>query len=182
MSIDEVKRRRLSELQTFIEENFDELCDYVRYKMHALSGTYLKKDEVKEVMNDTYLTAYSSLLVKDRSIQHYEGWVRKLIYFSLLSRLKRDRRFKGLHQTIDNIEYTDRLSEFLHYSIEKKQDQKDELERIKSLLSEEEWQNVEMHLDGYKAAEIADKLKKSNDAVRKQYSRSLVKIRKKYRL
>lgn len=182
MNIDEERKLRLAELKAFFVDHYDELSYYAWHKMNSLSGEFLSKNDIKEVMNDTYITAYNSIRLKNRKILNYHGWVRKLIYFSLLTRIKRNRRFKSVHQTMEDIEYSDKLQEFLMYSIENETERKDEVERIKNILSDEDWKVVDLHLSGYKSEEIAKKLDKSSEAVRQQYSRALRKIRKKYKL
>ena len=148
-------------------------------KVREISYSYfLSKHRLKKILNiedvdDLSNNVYLSFAEQYHSVENLENWLRRVLFLTFVKWYK-SQKSRHTSQIYDNIGYDGGL--------EQRSDLLDVQSIIKILetFSQEKQEIVRLRFWGdCKFSEIAEKLNKSEDAVKKMYYRTIIEIKEK---
>ena len=155
-------------------KSFETLSGYVRHISYSYFQSKLRKGKIinEEDVDDLSNNVYLSFAEQYHKIEKLEFWLRRVLFLTYINFYKKAHTFT--HFSLEETEYIE----------DKRNDPGDNIDAQKILemvneLSEDKQQILKLRFwEDLKFNEIAEKLNKSEDAVKKMFYRSIEELKK----
>jgi RNA polymerase sigma factor (sigma-70 family) len=172
MAMETASETRIRHLTTLLRDRQREFGN-LAWRILLVRGARPQQQDIEDALADAYLAAATRLRNEpELAADHLEPWFRKVLFFTCLKQGDAKRKL-GLSQTIEELEYEDEVLQ----SAPLWDKQIDIAQRLDSLEPEER-EIVRLAGEGYTSAEIASRVGKSAQNVRKIKSRAIGKLQR----
>lgn len=141
-------------------------------------GVFSSRDELGEIINETYLKAYHLLSdERYREIRNMSGWIRRILQFETLDYL---RKKKNKKISLDELTQEEQVMDWLVYSVGENYTGLS-MDEVLNEIDGEKKEIIRLYVEGYTSKEIGDRLNKGADAVRQEKRRIVEALRNRYK-